>query len=291
MTRAIHFISGYPRSGSTLLAAILRQNPAIHAGMSTGCGPIVAQAISSMGANHEYSSSISRQQRAAIVRGIIEGFYVERADKPVIFDTNRLWCSRLPLIDQIFPEARVIACVRDLAWVIDSVERLVRREPLIASRMFTPETAMNVFTRVEHIAGPRGLVGFPAGCVQEAYFGEFSRKLIVVDYDVLTAQPEATMAFIYHHLGLPAFAHDFDNVEYDGGAEFDAQFGMPDLHRVRRKVERQARRTVLPPELFSRHSGKTWWRDRQRAATLAQVIAPPANQRPMPMTAPAEIAG
>jgi sulfotransferase len=31
----IHFISGLPRSGSTLLAAILRQNPRFHAGMSS----------------------------------------------------------------------------------------------------------------------------------------------------------------------------------------------------------------------------------------------------------------
>lgn len=32
-----HFISGLPRSGSTLLSALLRQNPAVHAGMS---GPV-----------------------------------------------------------------------------------------------------------------------------------------------------------------------------------------------------------------------------------------------------------
>ena len=34
---AIHFISGLPRSGSTLLAALLRQNPRFQAGMS---GPL-----------------------------------------------------------------------------------------------------------------------------------------------------------------------------------------------------------------------------------------------------------
>ncbi|EUA91313.1 sulfotransferase [Mycobacterium ulcerans] len=35
--KAIHFISGLPRSGSTLLAALLRQNPRFQAGMS---GPL-----------------------------------------------------------------------------------------------------------------------------------------------------------------------------------------------------------------------------------------------------------
>ena len=35
--RSIHFISGLPRSGSTLLAALLRQNPRFEAAMS---GPL-----------------------------------------------------------------------------------------------------------------------------------------------------------------------------------------------------------------------------------------------------------
>jgi Sulfotransferase family len=34
---SMHFISGLPRSGSTLLAALLRQNPRFEAGMS---GPL-----------------------------------------------------------------------------------------------------------------------------------------------------------------------------------------------------------------------------------------------------------
>jgi sulfotransferase len=37
MQANIHFISGLPRSGSTLLSAILRQNPRFHAGMT---GPV-----------------------------------------------------------------------------------------------------------------------------------------------------------------------------------------------------------------------------------------------------------
>jgi sulfotransferase len=34
MDNGLHFISGLPRSGSTLLAALLRQNPFLHAGQN-----------------------------------------------------------------------------------------------------------------------------------------------------------------------------------------------------------------------------------------------------------------
>jgi hypothetical protein len=40
MQNAFHFISGLPRSGSTLLAAILRQNPAFHAAMTSPVGAL-----------------------------------------------------------------------------------------------------------------------------------------------------------------------------------------------------------------------------------------------------------
>jgi hypothetical protein len=34
----IHFISGFPRSGTTLLAALLRQNPRFHASIESPVG-------------------------------------------------------------------------------------------------------------------------------------------------------------------------------------------------------------------------------------------------------------
>ena len=45
----------------------------------------------------------------------------------VIFDSNRAWGAWMPAIARLFPDAKVIACVRELRWVIDSIERLIRR--------------------------------------------------------------------------------------------------------------------------------------------------------------------
>ena len=38
MNHGLHFISGLPRSGSTLLSALLRQNPRVHAAMTSPVG-------------------------------------------------------------------------------------------------------------------------------------------------------------------------------------------------------------------------------------------------------------
>ena len=65
-------------------------------------------------------------------------------------------------------------------------------------------------------------------------------------------------ALLYEMLGEPAFAHDFDNVEYEADA-FDLALGTPGLHQVRRKVEWVERDTVLPPDLFSRFQNDAFW--------------------------------
>jgi len=53
-----------------------------------------------------------------------------------VFDTNRVWCAKLPAITDLFPNARIICCVRDICWIMDSIERLVRKNRFELSGMF-----------------------------------------------------------------------------------------------------------------------------------------------------------
>ena len=53
MQNGIHFISGLPRSGSTLLAGILRQNPRFHAAMTGPVGSMYMALESAMSRRNE----------------------------------------------------------------------------------------------------------------------------------------------------------------------------------------------------------------------------------------------
>jgi sulfotransferase len=120
----MHFISGLPRSGSTLLAAILKQNPRFHAGMSSPVGGLFTGLLAQVSAGSEFSSSISTKQRSRLLKGLFENYYADETDKEVIFDTSRSWCAKLPALLDLYPNAKIIACVRNPAWVMDSLERL-----------------------------------------------------------------------------------------------------------------------------------------------------------------------
>ncbi len=49
---------------------------------------------------------------------------------------SRAWCGWMPAVARLFPDAKVVACVRELSWVIDSIERLIQRNVFSPSSIF-----------------------------------------------------------------------------------------------------------------------------------------------------------
>ena len=117
------FISGLPRSGSTLSSALLRQNPRFHAGISSPVAGLMEGIISNVSAGTEMASMVNGEQRARILRGLFENYYATHQQE-VIFDTNRCWTAQLPALMKLHPESKVICLVRNVSWIMDSMERL-----------------------------------------------------------------------------------------------------------------------------------------------------------------------
>jgi sulfotransferase len=258
MQNGIHFISGMPRSGSTLLAALLRQNPRFHAGMTSPVSSIFLALQGELSGRNEFHVFITNEHREAMLRGALEGYYRDIHHEKVVFDTSRAWNTKLPVLARLFPEAKVICCVRNMAWVIDSVERLLRLNPMEPSKIFNFEPGGTVYSRCEAMTGPGGMVGYAYNATREAFYGEQADRLILVTYESLARRPAQTMQAIYEFIGEPPFEHDFHHVEYDAD-EFDSRLGTPNLHRVASKVSYTERPTILPPDLFDRYKGNAFW--------------------------------
>ena len=94
MTSTFHFISGLPRSGSTLLAAILRQNPRFQAGMTSPVGGFVHALLTQVSASSEFANQVDQTQRKNLLTGLFHSYYQQDADREVIFDTNRTRCAK-----------------------------------------------------------------------------------------------------------------------------------------------------------------------------------------------------
>jgi sulfotransferase len=269
--RQFHFISGLPRSGSTLLSGILLQNPRFHAGMTSPVGSLCTAVLGQVSAGTEFAPVVGRDKRKALLRGLFDSYYAD-AGREVVFDTNRSWCARLPLLQDLFPGSKTIACVRNVAWIMDSFERKYRANPYEHTRLFGAAGARGtVYSRLEGLAQHEQTVGYAWSALREAFYGEHASSLLVVDYELLTRAPAKVLPLVYDFLGEPHFEHDFENVEYDA-EEFDQQLGAPGLHRVKAQVKFTPRPTVIPPDLFEKFNQMSFWND--KAGSAANVIAP-----------------
>jgi sulfotransferase len=273
MRNGIHFISGLPRAGSTLLAALLRQNPRFSAGMTSPVGGLFNAMLRDTSQRNEGAVFIDDGLRQRLLRAVFEAYYADIHPHQVVFDTNRLWATKLPALTDLFPAAKMICCVRNPAWVMDSVESLIRSNRYELSGIFSFEPGGTVYSRVEGLGSPAGMVGFAYNALREAVYGGYGDRLLLVRYESLTTNPLGTLAAIYNFIGEPLFAHDPEHIEpcYDM-VEFDIRLGTPGLHDVRSAVRARVRPTVLPPDLFQRYERDAFWQDPAQLPTSVRMV-------------------
>ena len=223
-------------------------------------GSLVSALLREMSSANETAVFIEDSQREAILRGVFDSYYHAIHPSQTVFDTNRMWCAKLHVIAGLFPEAKVICCVRHIPWIIDSVERLIRKNRWELSKIFDFDAGGTVYSRADGLMSRKGLVGFAQGALKQAMHSAEADRLLLVSYEELTRDPARILDAIYDFTELPGFRHDFENVTFEAG-EFDIRLGTPGLHSVARAVRFLERESVLPPDLWRRYEKESFWLD------------------------------
>jgi sulfotransferase len=256
----IHFIAGLPRSGSTLLSALLLQNPKLHAGITSPVGSLFDSMLRGISQGNETAVMLDDGQRERLLRGIFTAYYDQIPADQAVFDTNRGWCSRLHVISALFPDAKVICCVRHIPWIIDSIERLLRQNRWELSKIFDFDPTGTVYSRADGLTSRGGMIGFAYNALKQAMHSAEAGRLLLLQYETLTRDPAFAMQAVYDFIGLRPFKHDFTNISFDARG-FDARLGTPGLHTVRPVAAAVERETILPPDLWRRFENESFWRD------------------------------
>ena len=98
--KTLHFIAGLPRSGSTMLCNILKQNPDIHSEAVSSLSSLVGSIHANWNGfdtNKEYPNEVSKR---GALSGVMDGYY-KHIDKPIVFDKDRQWISQIGLLEDI----------------------------------------------------------------------------------------------------------------------------------------------------------------------------------------------
>lgn len=280
MEKTFHFISGLPRSGSTLLSSILKQNPKFSAGISDPLASYIHSVTRDTNSAVGMSSAVPIEKQRELMIDLFRSFY--KYDNEVCFNTNRGWSSDTALLKDLFPDFKMIVCLRDIPWILDSFEQLNAKNPHTIKPLYHHQELGNVHDRCNMLMGQMpnfsGYVHAPLINVQQSMFCNEIDHILYVEYDTLVKYPKFSMQQIYEFLGEPWYEHDFDNVE-DSYDEFDDAAKIAGLHTVRRRVEYKVRRSILPGELWDKYGPMSFWKYNLEQRKLLNWVKEPSQHQ------------
>jgi sulfotransferase len=238
----ILFNSSMPRAGSTLLQNILGQNPDIHVTPTDGFLELIYAARVNFTNNAEFKAQ-DQDQMLAAWRGFcnegMKGYVSGLSDKPNTCIKSRGIGEQFNWFKAFMgADPKVIVMVRNVKSVLASMEKIHRANIENAQQIQNP-SEMRGLTTASRVN--QWLSGAPVGLalqrLQQMTLEGTRDKCLIVRYEDLCKNTAIEMSRVYEYLGLPEFAHDFNDVEQIT-QEDDTVYGMtPDLHKVSKVVE------------------------------------------------------
>ena len=252
-------LSGMPRSGSTLLSALLSQNPLIHAeGNSAVCQLMWDMYVSCMNNVNEqlkgnYREHIVRDFMVQIPKTYYQHLHHNEAgmvDNGIIVDKCRAWTCKAntDLLRQFIDlHIKIIVIERSVTDIIKSFCKLFRKnnwtdEMVTAclNELLTPETEPIRWT-LEWIKMAR----------EEHTSTVSDHTFLFIHYNDLIENTSDVLKRIYAFCGWEPFQHTFTDVvnKYPENDEF---YGLDGFHAIRSVIEKEENATVLPQDIMKK---------------------------------------
>jgi sulfotransferase len=213
----LHFLSGLPRSGSTVLTKLLNQHPQIFASSTSPFLDYLlpaAHQLHNIKNNHSAGHYVNVQK---IISTAAFAFY--ETSKPNIIDKNRGWLSNYEAIHQELQEnPKIILTLRPIEEVVASFYKVINHTN------DGNETPEQIF------------LGRVAEVYQELLNKAYLKdRLHIVTYDQITKDSHNTLQNLETFLNVEHHQYDINNI-IDDDPEDDSKWGIQDLHKIRSKI-------------------------------------------------------
>ena len=243
--KTLFFLSGLPRSGSTLLGSILSQHPELQATPTSPLADLLCwidEGFTKLDIQYTYDT---QQIQYNTYNSILENFY-NHIEKPCILDKHRGWCKNVPSIEKFLNQTpKIIATNRRISEVLASYILLIQRnneaDNFVDARLRREGKEINTDNRIECL-----WKNYVCDPYESLVYGltHNRQNIHLVDYNDLTQKPERELNKIYDFLGLETHIHDFSGILNTCKEDKDYEWGIDNLHQIRPKLQR----TSPPPE-------------------------------------------
>lgn len=239
-------MAGLPRSGSTVLSALLNQNPDVYSSPQTDLIGLLYKLESEIPNFQSYRAGLLYQGYASVMHNMTDNFY-NHIDKPVIIDKNRGWGTPYNwdnLSGYVNPEGKVILTMRPILEVLASFVKISRESQKTTKHLqyLNPDLWVSDY-RNETDAVVDYLM-MPNGEIDRAIFSianllkNHSEKVLVVWFDDLLNNPQITLDGIYNFLEVKNYDNDFGKIVAVDKHNDLSGYGVLGLHDVKKKLTR-----------------------------------------------------
>ena len=258
MEKTYHFMAGLPRSGSTVLSAILNQNPKIYSSPQTDLVQMLYRLESDIPTFGSYRAGVLFEGYMSVMKGMVNNFYAH-IEKPVVIDNNSGWGTPYnfsELSPYVNAEGKVLITMRPILEVLASLVKIAKESQKITNHLAYLNQNLWVSNYRDETDAMVDNLMQPNGEIDRAIFSianllkNYRDRVYVVWFDDLTENPEQTMQGIYDFLGIDNFDHNFNNIkEVDKHDDLNA-FGIVGLHDIKKKL---AKPKTDPSEFLSEY--------------------------------------
>jgi len=267
MNKTYYFLAGLPRSGNTLLSALLNQNTNIY---STSISPVSALMwnfekeaynMENLGRNIENKINVN-----AFLSSFMDNYY-KKIEKPIIIDREKSWGTpaNLKIIKKyITPTPKIIFTVRDVLEILASLIRLDFNS--LKGEYFNQQHYMSNYRfekdlTAEYIMEINGEMGKTLLSLASAFYPENKGMFHIVEYNDLVFNPDQTMAKIYDFLEIPHYKHNFNKIEKIEIDDDEVNNDPKTLHEVRNSLSQSSTDIdILSDYIKHKYSNMEFWR-------------------------------
>uniref|UniRef100_A0A6C0DIF4 Uncharacterized protein n=1 Tax=viral metagenome TaxID=1070528 RepID=A0A6C0DIF4_9ZZZZ len=239
------FLSGLPRTGSTLLSAILGQNPKIHAeGNSALCQLMWDTKNSLLINSKEQMTACNRLDSVNDILKELPNLYYKNAEEPIIFDKCRCWTvpSNIEIIkNYISKDFKIIILERPIIEIVKSFIKLFNKNVV-----YPANWDENIFR-----AGTDPIMKPLAGLMWAKQNNQ-NNNFLFITYDDLTNNTKETIKKIYEFCNWEYFEHDFENILPKYPENDKEAYGLEGQHSIRLKIGKIPNDTILSKELYNK---------------------------------------
>lgn len=263
--KSFFFDAGLPRSGSTLITAILNQNPKIYAG--------VLSPVFQLMHNTEVFFQVSEQAKAypkpecnsKIISSILENYYSD-TDKPYVIDKSRAWTGQIPFIQKYITKTPKIICtVRHPLDILASFIDLIHQNPneisFIDKALFENKVELTDDNRCDFLMSPMGVVFNSINGIAKAFYEKNHSCLHLIDYNDLIEFPQKIITEIYEFLELEEYSHQFENITTSLRERDKEIYGISKMHELKSNIEKTNRdyKDILSSYIINKYGNLDFW--------------------------------